>query len=190
MGERKKAIQSKEDLEKIKKELKKNGKGTTLKLRDYIMFEISTKTGLKLMKTSRLRISDVLNKDIIKDSIVVDEVEYYISDELKKELCKYILQRDIDEYLFKSREGDNKPLNRTQVWRIIRDAAEKAGVEDIGVLSTDKTFGKEWYNNGKDMLLLFAQKYPAQAKRVEQFLDYIGAVENDEKNKGDENDNL
>ena len=61
--------------------------------------------------------------------------------------CKKVLEHSGEylstgTYIFKSRKGENRHITRQQAYRIIREAADKAGVMGcIGCHSLRKTFG-------------------------------------------------
>ncbi len=46
--------------------------------------------------------------------------------------CLGIYQNVNAVYLFKSREGINKPISRSMAYKILRAAAEYVGLDDIG----------------------------------------------------------
>src|SRR5690606_31071099 len=58
-----------------------------------------------------------------------------------------------DDYIFQSRKGDNKPISRVQAYRILNDAAKRAGLDDlaIGTHTLRKTHGWLLYDNGVDL---------------------------------------
>ncbi|MFT0801191.1 tyrosine-type recombinase/integrase [Bacillus swezeyi] len=64
------------------------------------------------------------------------------------------LEGDDDDYVFASRKG-GKPITRVQAYRILNDAAKRAGIyEKIGGIGTHtlrKTFGYRLYENGVDV---------------------------------------
>lgn len=54
-----------------------------------------------------------------------------------------------DDYLFKSREGKNRPISRTQAFRIIKQAADDLHIEGvISCHSLRKTFGYHAWKKG------------------------------------------
>ncbi|WP_077736507.1 tyrosine-type recombinase/integrase [Bacillus sonorensis] len=64
------------------------------------------------------------------------------------------LEGDDDDYVFASRKG-GKPITRVQAYRILNDAAKRAGIYDkiggIGTHTLRKTFGYRLYENGVDV---------------------------------------
>ena len=81
-----------------------------------------------------------------------------------------------DAYLFTSRnsgsDGASRPIDRTQAYRILNDAARKVGIQDaIGTHTLRKTFGYHHYKKFKDVATLqeiFNHSSPSITKR------YIG----------------
>lgn len=79
-------------------------------------------------------------------------VKLYFNQTVKKAITEYIEKypiEDMDEYLFKSREGDGY-ITPKSLWKIIVDAARDAGIDkNIGTHSLRKTFGYHvWHNAG------------------------------------------
>lgn len=66
------------------------------------------------------------------------------------------LQRpDPHEYIFKSREGDNRPITRYMAGRIVKEAAAALGIkEKIGCHSLRKTFGYHSWKKGVPLPVL------------------------------------
>lgn len=72
------------------------------------------------------------------NNIVRDYVDQYPIDSL-------------DDYLFVSREGNNKPIEVRSLWRIIKNAAREAGItQNIGSHSLRKTFAFWVWHNAED----------------------------------------
>ncbi len=55
--------------------------------------------------------------------------------------CLGIYQNVNAVYLFKSREGINKPISRSMAYKILRAAAEYVGLDDIGTHAEGKHSG-------------------------------------------------
>lgn len=61
----------------------------------------------------------------------------------------------MDEYVFKSREGENKPITRQQVLNILKEAAEAVGIkENIGTHSLRKTWEYHAWKSGYNPALI------------------------------------
>ena len=97
-----------------------------------------------------------------------------ISEQLKRELSNYIMNMEDNEYLFQSREGNNKAISKTQVYRVLKKAAKKVGLKNIGTQTLRKTFGYHYYKQHQNLALLqkiFNHSAPSVT------LDYIGVKE-------------
>ena len=115
--------------------------------RDYILFLCGITLGLRISDLLDIKVKDILNKDIIyiKEKKTGKVKEIAISKKLKSELRKYYKDTPKEEYLFKSRNGRNKPIGRDRAYRIIKEAGEKFGLNRIGTHSLRKTFGRKYY---------------------------------------------
>ena len=160
-------IRKKQKIEEIKTELLKSS------LRNYMIFVVGINTGLRISDILKLKVEDVKDKSHIeiKEGKTNKSKKFYINSELRKELDKYIKNMAGHEYLFQSRNGTNKPLSRSQVYRILNEAGEKVGLESIGCHSTRKTFGYHHYRKHKDVALL-QELFNHSAPSIT--LDYIG----------------
>lgn len=124
--------------------------------RNLVMFELGIYGGLRISDILKLRVRDVRDKKFIK---VVEEKtgkdkQIPINPMLKRTLNNYTAGKKDLDYLIKSRKGKNKPIGRTQAYRIIRELGEMYGVEDLGTHSMRKTFGYHYYKKTKDIALL------------------------------------
>jgi len=55
----------------------------------------------------------------------------------------------MDDYVFKSRQGENRPLTRQQALNILKDSAAAAGVkENVGTHTLRKTWGYHAWQKG------------------------------------------
>ena len=80
-------------------------------------------------------------------------VKLYFNNAVKKAVTDYIKEypiEDMNEYLFKSRKGDNH-ITEISLGRIIKDTAEEVGIEkNICSHSLRKTFGFWAWHNAED----------------------------------------
>lgn len=124
--------------------------------RNYIMFIIGINSGLRISDILMLRVKDVKNKDYvsIREKKTGKQKIFPINTTMKKEIKAYCEERDLNEYLIKSREGKNKPLSRVMAYKIIRLAGEYYGITNLGTHSMRKTFGYHFYKQYKDIVVL------------------------------------
>lgn len=148
-------IRDLEKIEEMKSELKKNG------TRDYLLFALGINVGLRISDIIKLQVKDLLNIDkTIKTHITILEDKtnkvkrFKINTVLGEEIRQYIKNMLQDEYIFKSRKGKNKPITRVQAYRILNEAAQNIGLDEIGTHTLRKTFGYHFYQKTKDVALL------------------------------------
>lgn len=138
------------DIENVKRVLKKSGQ------RDYMLFLTGINTGLRISDILKLKVSDVKGKShiSIKEKKTGKNKRLLLNAPFKVELDEYIADMQDDEPLFKSQKGDNKPIGVVRAWGILKDAAEKCGLDEIGTHTLRKTFRYHFYQQYKDVALL------------------------------------
>ena len=173
-------IREKDKIEEVKIELLKSG------YRDYLLFVTGINTGLRISDLIKLKVKDVRNKThiILKETKTDKQKRFMININLKDNFDSYIKNLPDEEYIFKSRQGGNRPLTRVQAYRIINNAVRRLGVTDqIGTHTLRKTFGYHHYQTYKDLAVLqdiFNHSAPSVTLR------YIG-INDDMKDKTIEN---
>ena len=160
-------IRSKEKIKEMKTELLKSS------LRNYMLFVVGINTCLRISDILKLKVEDIKHTSHIeiREGKTNKGKRFFINSELRKELDRYIKNMNDHEYLFQSRNGINKPLSRSQTYRILSEAGENVGLEKIGCHSTRKTFGYHHYQQHKDVALL-QELFNHSAPSIT--LDYIG----------------
>lgn len=145
----------------IRDKKKLNAMKTLLKERNekyYIMFRIGINVGLRVSDIISLKVSDVRAKEhiTITEKKTSKTKRFLVPGTLQKDLADFIHKNNMadDEYLIQSRKGDNKPISRIQAYRILNDAAEQIGIDEIGTHTMRKTFGYHWYQQNKDIAML------------------------------------
>ncbi|WNF36423.1 site-specific integrase [Bacillaceae bacterium IKA-2] len=143
--------------------------------RNHMLFLTGIYTGLRISDILSLKSKDVQGKYIdIKEKKTRKSKIIPIIPEYRREIKKYIADKDDDEYLFKSRKGLNKPIHRGMAYKILRSAAYVCGLENIGTHTLRKTFGYHMYSSTKDVAMLqniFNHSTP------EHTLRYIGITQ-------------
>lgn len=110
-------------------------------------------------------------------------VKIYFNSAAKKAIENYIKEYpiiDMDDYMFKSRQG-NGPIVEHTLWRIVVDVAAEAGIEkNVGSHSLRKTFGYWAWHNAKDKnhALVVLQKLFNHSS-TQTTLRYIGLLDNE-----------
>ncbi len=173
-------IRNKEKLEEMKEELKNTG------TRNYLLFYTGINTGLRVSDVVSLKYDDIRdNYGNMKSHITIIEKKtnktkkFPICNGLYTELEKYTRNMKQGDYLFKSQIGINRPITTTQAYRILKNAANNIGLEEIGTHTMRKTFGYWHYKQYHDVALLqtiFNHSSPSITLR------YIG-IEQDEIDK-------
>ena len=148
-------IRDKKKIEEMKQELKKNG------TRDYLLFVFGINVGLRISDIIKLKVKDVLNSDrTMKSHIEIIEEKtgkikrFKINYGLSEELYGFIINMSLDEYIFKSRNGENKPITRVRAYKILNEAGRKVGLTEIGTHTLRKTFGYWFYQQTRDIAIL------------------------------------
>lgn len=165
-------------------------------LRNELLFVLGINIGLRISDILKLKVEDLIrpNGKTAKDYVIIQEIKtsktkkFYLGDIVKKTIENYIKETPgiiDDDFIFKSRKGDNIAITRQQAYRILNNAAEDLGLVErnnngiiisgeIGTHTMRKTFGYHAYKNGVSLELLmdiFNHSTPAMTLR------YIGITE-------------
>ncbi|MBR5604257.1 MAG: tyrosine-type recombinase/integrase [Bacteroidales bacterium] len=110
-------------------------------------------------------------------------VKLFFNDAVKNAVNSYIEKYPIDnldDYLFSSRKGD-EPIEVSSLWRIIKNTAVEAGIEqNIGSHSLRKTFGFWCWHNSDDKnkaLVILQQIFNHSSTQVTA--KYIGILDDE-----------
>ena len=148
-------IRDRQQLEEFKETLKSRG------TRDFMIFYTGINSGMRISDILKLKYDDVRNADrTMKQYIIVIEKKtnkvkkFPLCNGLLVEMEKYTRNMTQGEYLFKSRNGINKPITVTQAYRIMEIAAFITGLDNIGTHTMRKTFGYWHYQQFHDVALL------------------------------------
>ena len=142
-------IRDPEVIREIKRYLKEKNE------RDYMMFILGINSGLRISDILPLRVSDAKRQYFsMREKKTGKQKRLDMTPSLKRELKTYVEEKEDYEFLFKSREGINKPIGRSMAYKILRDAAEYVSIDEIGTHTLRKTFGYHFYKQTKDVALL------------------------------------
>jgi integrase len=132
-----------------------------LKSRDekyYIMFLIGINIGLRVSDILTLKAEDVNGKThvTLTEEKTGKKKRFLINENMQKELDSYLKKHGLKDgdYLIRSNKGVNRPVSRVQAYRVLRDAADSIGLEEIGTHTMRKTFGYWHYQQFHDVALL------------------------------------
>lgn len=138
----------------------------------YMMFITGLNTGLRIGDILTLKVKDVQGWHIkLRERKTGKTITRRMTKELKREMRRYIKGKPFHHYLFKSRQGNNRPITRERAYQIIKAAAEELGIDNVGTHTMRKTFGYTYYKKTKDvgtLQKLFNHSSPAITLR------YIG----------------
>lgn len=143
-------IRDKRDIAAMKKYLREKDE------KYYIMFLIGTNLGFRINEILKFTVGDVKNKDrqTFRQSKTGKEITVAYNKELKKAFKEYCLGRDPDEALIPSRRNEYKAIGRNMAYKVIKEAADKLHIENIGTHSLRKTCGYHYYMQTKDIATL------------------------------------
>lgn len=123
--------------------------------RNYVLFLTGINTGLRISDILRLQVNDVQGTYIrLREKKTKKQKMIRITPELRKAYKSFTEQKQGDEYLFKSRQGVNQPIDRSTAYKILAKAAAEFHLKDIGTHTLRKTFGYHFYAQNKNVALL------------------------------------
>jgi integrase len=131
--------------------------------RNKMLFLISVNVGLRASDLVQLRWSYFYKEDMtFKESYTLQPkkqkrtgkfVKIFFNKTVKRAIESYVSEypiEDLDNYLFKSRKGNN-PITERGLWKIIVDVSTDAGIEkNVGSHSLRKTWARNIYDNAED----------------------------------------
>ncbi len=143
-------IRSKESVNDVKRVLRQDS------TRNLLLFLLGINTGLRVSDLLSLKVKDVKGKDFvqIREKKTNKIKRFPLPQGIKKFLEEYVENQPLNRYLFKSRKEYNKPISRIQAYRIISEACNVIGIDNVGTHSLRKTFGYHFYKRTKDIALL------------------------------------
>lgn len=159
--------------------------------RNYAMIVLGLNTAFRISDLLNLKWKDVYNKNtkhFRKHICVIEQktgkersvaVNASVAEALKilQETFNY---KDGEEYLFPSIKKTDIPLSRSQAFRIVREAAEYAGIEErIGCHSLRKTFGYRAWKQGVQPAILMDIYNHSSYRVTKRYL----CIEQDDRDK-------
>jgi integrase len=164
-------IKNKRDINKMKKAL-------AGRPRDLLLFIIGINTSLRISDILSLKAGDFDGDYLILREKKTGKRKQIRINKAVKQAVKELLPADSkpDSWLFPSRKGD-APISRVQAWRILNDAAKRAGLDiAFGTHTLRKTAAYHAYKNGTDLALLMRMLNHSSQRET---LRYIGIEQDD-----------
>lgn len=141
--------------------------------RDAIMYLTGVYTGLRISDILKFKVKDALKRGYsIREQKTGKQKIYDWNPYLYRELKKYIEGKDPEDYLFKSREGNNTPITRNRAYQIIKEACNHCGVYNVGTHTLRKTFGYFLYTQSKNNIAMLMEILNHSSETIT--LRYIG----------------
>ena len=136
--------------------------------RNILLFKVMRRTGFRVSEALSIKIEDVFQRGQVLRSVKVDRENMKgkhfsrsvpLHDEVRKAISDYIVEFGNPEpgaYLFRSRQGGNRPITRVQAYRVFKAAYRKCKLlGKTGCHSTRKTFAETVYKAlGNDLYKL------------------------------------
>ena len=143
-------IRDKRDIEAMKEYLKNKDK------KYYIMFITGINLGLRINEILKMSVDDVKGRKTRKfrQSKTGKEITVAYNNELLREYKEYCANRAPGEALIPNPGNEYKPITRDMAYKILREAAEHCGLDNIGTHSMRKTCGYHYYKKTKDIATL------------------------------------
>lgn len=149
--------------------------------RNHLLFVLGINAALRVSDLLSLKVKDVRGKKRLKlrESKNKNTRNNIIPPYVRKLIRAYVKNMDDDDYLFMSREGENRPITRQRVDQILKKAAKGVRLRDtrISTHSLRKTFGYWYYRNDPSKVLLLVEMFGHSCIRVT--LVYIGVTQDE-----------
>ena len=140
-------LKSTADIERMK---------SALQGRDLLLFIVGINSSLRISDILTLKVSDFNGDHIVLTEQKTGKRKAIRINTAIKDAVATLVPSDAsgDDYLFPSRKG-SAPISRVQAWRILNNAASRAGISiAFGTHTLRKTFAYFAYQHGTDLSLL------------------------------------
>lgn len=134
-------------------------------IRDYTLFTVGINVALRISDLLILKWKDVLDDDLnnfktlkLLEGKTKKRRNIQLNKACKKafrELLNSLDSPESNQYIFCSREGDNRPLTRQQALNILKNSALAVGIKDnVGTHTLRKTWGYHAWKKGFNPALI------------------------------------
>lgn len=144
-------IRDKNKIEEVKSILRLSG------TRDLLLFCLGINSALRVSDLLKLKVVDIRDKSHleVREQKTGKLKRFLLRGKLQVLIEEYTLNKHDNDYLFQSRNGENKPISRVMAYMIINQACRKAGIQDhIGSHTLRKTFSYHHYQTFHDVAIL------------------------------------
>ena len=161
-------------------------------IRNYVLITLGINTGLRISDLLQIQWGNVWNFDtqIFKGHVIITEqktgktANIFLNDcckecllQLKKEMSDRIIPQ---EYIFKSRNGENRPIGRNRAYTIIKNACKALGYEgNFSCHSLRKTFGYHAWKQGTAPAVIMSIYNHSSMEVTKRYL----SIEQDDKDE-------
>lgn len=133
--------------------------------RNYVLIIMGLNSALRISDILHLTYGEVYDYDkgewkrhlVVKEQKTGKQNRIFMNQEIRSTLERFThpTEKDAHDWLFESQKQKSQPLSRYQAYRLIREAAEYAGLgENISCHSLRKTFGYHAWKQGTAPALL------------------------------------
>lgn len=139
----------------------------------YVMYEIGIYSGLRVSDILKLKVRDIRGKDCIRvrEKKTGKEKLFPVNRELRPVLDQYCEGKQDYMYVVPSARATDKAVSREYAYRVVHEAGEAFGLDNLGTHTMRKTFGYHFYLQTKDIVLLMRILNHSDEKKT---LRYIG----------------
>lgn len=160
--------------------------------RNVVLFSLGINTAYRISDLRQLRLQDVLTvskrRVVVKERLDLKEqktgkhnsiilsrrLRTQLRTYVEEEFPDYLRNQDFEHYLFPSRDGQDQPLTREHLSRMLSTAGRAVGLAHIGAHSMRKTFGYHLYAQGTPIELIQTLLNHSSARET---LRYIGITQ-------------
>lgn len=126
--------------------------------RDYLLLMVGISSALRISDILKLQVKDVWTKKKPKEFIEVKEKKtgkykrFPITKNLNKAIKEYMNEfptKEVNDFLFTSRKGVNKPISRQYAVLMLNEACDMIGIKErFGTHGMRKTFAYHLFRKG------------------------------------------
>ena len=164
-------IRSREGLEDIRSYFERRSK------RDYFLFVMGINVGVRIGDLLKLQVRHVRDREYltIREEKTGKTKRFRLNAMLRNIIEEYTTDKEDTDYLFPSKKT-KEPISRVQAYRIMKEAGEALGMENVGTHSLRKSFGYHFYQKNKDIAML-QDIFNHSSERVTKI--YIGIAQDE-----------